>query len=59
MNKRIKYLIIILIIGAIALMVHQYLNWGMWFNVKDYHHEDLIIMFFAIAIILYIIYRKG
>jgi uncharacterized membrane protein YqhA len=34
-----------LAISAFAISLHQVIYYGVWFNIADYHHENLIIGF--------------
>ena len=48
-----KLLIIAFAIMVIALLLHQYIYYGILFAVEDLHHETWIIMFGFAALILY------
>ena len=52
MNKHLTSIVSIaffLILG-IAILLEQYLNIGVWFQVKDIHHETFAIASFALAL---------
>ena len=52
MNKHLTGIVSVVfffIIGIIILL-EQYLSYGMWFQVKDIHHETFAIASFALAI---------
>jgi len=54
----LKILPILLIVVAIAIALHQYVCYGMWFQLEDIHHETFMIMFAFCGIVLLVI-RKG
>jgi hypothetical protein len=52
MNKRLIAIILALfffLVGAIILL-EQYLNYGVWFQVGDVHHETFALSSFGLAI---------
>lgn len=59
MNKKTKqtYLIFIvfLLILALLISIHQYITWGVFFELNDIHHETFIIALLFGAILTYIL----
>jgi len=52
MNKHLiatVFVAFFLIVGIIILL-EQYLSYGVWFQVKDVHHETFAIASFALAV---------
>ena len=49
MNNRNVVALIFLMIGFLILL-EQYLNYGVWFQVKDIHHETFALSSFTLAI---------
>jgi hypothetical protein len=35
---------------GIAILLHQYVIWGYWFEITDIHHETFALMAFTISI---------
>jgi len=35
---------------GIIILLEQYLNWGVWFQLEDIHHETFVLSSFALAI---------
>ena len=54
MKKRFKKLIFLLLLGAFLIGVHQYFLYGVWFELKDLHHETFIIGLVCIIFGLFI-----
>ena len=52
MKKHFKTytLVAALFLLGISILLHQYLNIGVWFQPKDIHHETLALSSFALAI---------
>jgi len=46
------YTPIFLIVLAIVVALHQYINWGVWFELHEVHHESFIIALLFGAIVL-------
>lgn len=40
---------------AFLVALHQYLNWGSWFELKDIHHEVFIVALVFGGIMLYLV----
>jgi hypothetical protein len=56
---RLKQLAAAFLILAFLIALHQYLNWGVWFELKDVHHELFIAMFtFAGLLLLWLSERR-
>lgn len=53
-----KTLIYTLLFLAFLVALHQYLNFGYWFELKDIHHETFIVAFTFAALIAYYISKK-
>ena len=50
-----KYVISISLVAfffviGIIILLEQYLNWGVWFQLEDIHHETFALSSFALAI---------
>jgi len=41
------------VIAAVLVTLHQMLNWGIWFDIWDIHHETFVLVFLAIALVSY------
>lgn len=39
-----------LLLAAMLILVHHYVCFGAWFEPADYHHEDLVVLFLALAL---------
>jgi len=52
MNTR--NLIFAFIVIVIALLLHQFIYYDVWFEMADLHHETWIVMFAFAAFVLYI-----
>ena len=35
---------------GIIILLEQYLNWGVWFQLEDIHHETFVLSSFALVI---------
>lgn len=53
----IKAIMIVLIIAGIALIIEQYVNYGVLFELSDIHHETFIVAALFGAFIIYGITR--
>jgi hypothetical protein len=49
MNKNEVAAFIFFVVGFLILL-EQYLNYGVWFQIKDIHHETFALSSFALAI---------
>jgi len=43
-------LVVFFFIVGIIILLEQYLSYGVWFQVKDIHHETFAIASFALAV---------
>jgi len=52
MNKHLiaTVLVAFFLIVGIIILLEQYLSYGVWFQVKDVHHETFAIASFALAV---------
>jgi len=52
MNKHLAGIVsvVFFFIVGIIILLEQYLSYGMWFQVKDIHHETFAIASFALAV---------
>lgn len=54
MNRNIQLSLAFFAVAAL-IMLHQYVTWGVWFEIKDIHHEMFVVAFaFAGGILLYV-----
>ena len=37
------------VLVGFLVLVHQYVNWGTWFDLSDVHHETFAVGFFSLA----------
>jgi len=51
--SHLKLALFFLFLGFLILL-HQFLNWGVWFQLKDLHHETFALVCFAVAFGVYI-----
>lgn len=45
-----KYLVYLMLLVAFLILLHQYLNWGVWFEIRDVHHETFAVAAFTLAV---------
>lgn len=57
-KKTLQNLAIVFLLVALAIGIHQYINWGIFFEVSDIHHELFIAMFGFSGAVLWYIGRK-
>ncbi len=52
MNKHLIAIVLVafFFIVGIIILLEQYLSYGVWFQVKDVHHETFAIASFALAV---------
>jgi len=52
MNKHLIAIVLVALffIVGIIILLEQYLSYGVWFQVKDVHHETFAIASFALAV---------
>jgi hypothetical protein len=43
-----------LLVLGVAILFHQFVNWGIWFQIHDVHHETFALICFSIAAGIYI-----
>jgi hypothetical protein len=56
---RLKQLAVVFFALAFLVALHQYLNWEVWFELKDVHHELFIVTFaFAGFLLLWLSERR-
>ena len=53
MRSHFKIILLFLFLGFTVLL-HQFLDWGVWFQIKDLHHEAFALVCFAIAFGVYL-----
>jgi len=53
--SKYKMLAYALIALASLVALHQYINWGCWFEIEDIHHETFIasLIFGAVTLFIY------
>ena len=51
--KQLLMVTLFLLLGFLT-MLHQFLTWGRFFEMKDLHHETLTLVFFALALGVYV-----
>jgi hypothetical protein len=49
MKVHIIVIVVLLFLGFLILL-HQFLVWGMWFQIEDVHHETFALMCLAAAL---------
>jgi len=47
-------LIVLFLFSGFIILLHQFLNWGVWFQPKDLHHETFALLCFAVAFGIYV-----
>jgi len=57
MNKLLK-LTSALFVASFLVLLHQYLNWGKWFEIADIHHETFATSLAFGGLVLFIIQTK-
>jgi len=55
---KVKTLMLLLFFCSFLIALHQFLNWGHWFEFKDIHHETFIITLLFASILLYWLVSK-
>jgi len=55
---KIRIVILVLLLSAFSVSLHQFLNWGYWFEFSDLHHETVIISFVFASIMLIVLKSK-
>jgi hypothetical protein len=46
-SKEFAFLFLLL---AFLVALHQYVNYGVWFEIKDIHHESIMLLFVGLAV---------
>ena len=47
-------IILLFLILGFGILLHQYLYYGAWFEIKDIHHETFALTFFGMALGAYL-----
>ena len=55
---KINTMIVILIVIAVAVAYHQFVNFGVWFQIEDIHHELFISAALFGAALLYAVKKR-
>lgn len=59
MNRKVGRLGFALILAAFLIALQQYIDCGLWFEIKDIHHELFIVTFaFSGSLLLYLKRKK-
>lgn len=50
MNSKITVFAVIFFLIGFLVLFEQYMNYGIWFEIEDIHHETFALSFIALAI---------
>jgi len=51
---------VLCVLAAIAILVQQFIVWGVWFELDDFlHHENFAVVLLTIAIVIAVIITTG
>jgi len=58
-RKQLRLLAVLFLVLAFIIALHQYVHYGVWFELKDVHHELFIATFGFAGLLLLLLLESG